>query len=706
MRSRLDQIAAVGAALDTHDRAVDRREQAEQELDVATTALGAATERLGTAVGPARRGHNAGRTRRRWAGGCQQLRFPDPQALTERVESETAVLAAVDAVATAALQEITRRETAPAALDIARTERRELAEQERELAAERDLPPAAPPTRTTDRSAMAGAPLWQLVEFTDAVPDAARPGSRPRCRLPGCWTPGSGPAARSMATTSSPTAPLTGSPVVLADVLVAAPVEATAIGLGSRGRAAAARRSCVRRPLPAGPRPRSGPTAAGGWAPSLGPGRRPSRAHRGLGPPARQGARRRAVLARIGELDATIAALDGELSRWPRDGTWSPRNAPPGPRTTNWTPRSARCQSRVDRDAADGAAAAAETVTQREREVGRRSACSRPWPPSTARRPSERRCGCRRRRTCLRRTGAAWLEDEEPALRATAPAPGRAAARSAATPSSAGRPRRRRGHAGLAARLAAIEGAIGVDYREVLAEMDARQAQAAPRGPATGQNTALAGRLGGLSPGGDDAKERDAAAGRRDTAARGSGSRHRRAPRRHRAADLAASTPARRVRRRPRRPGSRPSRRRALGGGAVRAEQRRRRAAPALRGGAYRADHAQRTADLELETTRTSRSSPRSSTAYGSARPSCGRPRAEGEPPQRDHRQGARPVRPDADRRHPPAPRCPDPAGERIVDGMNARLERVRTASRVAVRLVWEVSPELPPGTRPRGTCC
>ena len=51
VRSRLDQIAAVGAALDTHDRAVDRREQAEQDLDVATTALGAATERLGTAVG-------------------------------------------------------------------------------------------------------------------------------------------------------------------------------------------------------------------------------------------------------------------------------------------------------------------------------------------------------------------------------------------------------------------------------------------------------------------------------------------------------------------------------------------------------------------------------------------------------------------------------------------------------------------------------
>ncbi len=35
-----------------------------------------------------------------------------------------------------------------------------------------------------------------------------------------------------------------------------------------------------------------------------------------------------------------------------------------------------------------------------------------------------------------------------------------------------------------------------------------------------------------------------------------------------------------------------------------------------------------------------------------------------------------------------------------MVDAMNARLQRVRTASRVAVKLVWEVNPELPAGTR------
>jgi hypothetical protein len=35
-----------------------------------------------------------------------------------------------------------------------------------------------------------------------------------------------------------------------------------------------------------------------------------------------------------------------------------------------------------------------------------------------------------------------------------------------------------------------------------------------------------------------------------------------------------------------------------------------------------------------------------------------------------------------------------------LVDRMNARLERVRTASRVAVQLVWQVAADLPPGTK------
>ncbi len=39
-------------------------------------------------------------------------------------------------------------------------------------------------------------------------------------------------------------------------------------------------------------------------------------------------------------------------------------------------------------------------------------------------------------------------------------------------------------------------------------------------------------------------------------------------------------------------------------------------------------------------------------------------------------------------------------AANELVDTMNQRLERVRTASNVRVRLVWQVDPQLPPGTR------
>jgi hypothetical protein len=39
-------------------------------------------------------------------------------------------------------------------------------------------------------------------------------------------------------------------------------------------------------------------------------------------------------------------------------------------------------------------------------------------------------------------------------------------------------------------------------------------------------------------------------------------------------------------------------------------------------------------------------------------------------------------------------------AANELVDTMNARLERVRTASRIRVRLVWQVDPQLPPGIR------
>ncbi|WP_345045112.1 hypothetical protein [Streptomyces sannanensis] len=52
-----------------------------------------------------------------------------------------------------------------------------------------------------------------------------------------------------------------------------------------------------------------------------------------------------------------------------------------------------------------------------------------------------------------------------------------------------------------------------------------------------------------------------------------------------------------------------------------------------------------------------------------------------------------------AHRGHPTPPRLPHPPGERAGRHHERPLERVRTASRVAVQ-VWQLDPALPPGTR------
>ena len=81
-----------------------------------------------------------------WAAGCRQLRFPDPRSVAEQVESERAVLAAVESVVTAALQEIIRQEQAREARLTATRPSATSWRAGGELAAERDLPPPTPPT--------------------------------------------------------------------------------------------------------------------------------------------------------------------------------------------------------------------------------------------------------------------------------------------------------------------------------------------------------------------------------------------------------------------------------------------------------------------------------------------------------------------------------------------------------------------------------
>ena len=178
VRSRQDQVRVVREALDTHERAVERRKQAEDDLDLARAAFSGARERLEDAAGNREAAVNElGARLVDWAAGCRELVFADPSALLDHLESEPALLAAIERVAAPVLDAITREETVTSAtLDAARAERDELAGQLAKLRTERDLPPPAPVTRTADRSAMTGAPLWRLVDFAETTTETAAAG--------------------------------------------------------------------------------------------------------------------------------------------------------------------------------------------------------------------------------------------------------------------------------------------------------------------------------------------------------------------------------------------------------------------------------------------------------------------------------------------------------------------------------------------------
>lgn len=176
VQGRTRQIALVRNALDSHEKAVDRRQQAESDLDEARVELSTAEEahteaaeryeqeldRLADAL-------------REWAAACRELRFPGLDVFGELVENETALVEHIDSVAELVRAELVRAETVvETELQAAQADRNRLGAELDELGRQRDLPPEAPPTRTADRAAMTGAPLWRLVRFADSVPEGTQ----------------------------------------------------------------------------------------------------------------------------------------------------------------------------------------------------------------------------------------------------------------------------------------------------------------------------------------------------------------------------------------------------------------------------------------------------------------------------------------------------------------------------------------------------
>ncbi|MGP8298577.1 TIGR02680 family protein [Streptomyces inhibens] len=176
--ARRQQVTLVTEARDGHERTVRDRGAAEDTLEqtrarLAETAAGrdeaarawddalaAQAERL-----------------RAWAEGCTELRIADPEELAARAASEAEVSALLEASARRVEQEIAGGEaTARAARQRLQDERDGFAQQVEQLRQETDLPPSPPSTRTADRTAMVGAPLWRLVAFREDVPLAVQAG--------------------------------------------------------------------------------------------------------------------------------------------------------------------------------------------------------------------------------------------------------------------------------------------------------------------------------------------------------------------------------------------------------------------------------------------------------------------------------------------------------------------------------------------------
>ncbi|MGW9115104.1 TIGR02680 family protein [Streptomyces sp. NPDC055663] len=174
--ARREQVTHITEAIEEHDRAVRDRGTAEGLLDEARTRLGEAIVHRDETAG-AWDDAVAGQAERllAWAADCTELSIADPGELAAKAVVEADVRALVDAAARLLDQEIaTARVGVRAAHRGLGEERDRLDEEARRLSGESDLPPPAPLTRTTVRTTAAGAPLWRLVAFHEGVPVAVQ----------------------------------------------------------------------------------------------------------------------------------------------------------------------------------------------------------------------------------------------------------------------------------------------------------------------------------------------------------------------------------------------------------------------------------------------------------------------------------------------------------------------------------------------------
>lgn len=170
--ARREQVADITDAIDAHDRAIRDRGTAEGLLDEARTRLADAIAHRDAAA-TARDNALAAQAEGllAWARDCTELRIPDLDELAARAAVEADVRELVETVARPLDQEITTERAGVRTAQQGLEQERDLLDaRRRKLSGETDLQPVAPPTRTTVRTAAAGAPLWRLIAFHEDVP--------------------------------------------------------------------------------------------------------------------------------------------------------------------------------------------------------------------------------------------------------------------------------------------------------------------------------------------------------------------------------------------------------------------------------------------------------------------------------------------------------------------------------------------------------
>lgn len=178
VESRAGQITRVRTALADHGTAVDMRADAERERDDSQEKHAAAiVERDQARDAHADAVDALAQELRSWAGTCRELAPLDGDALAEHAETKRLVDDLVVAAQTRSAERIaTAKSEVRNRIDVLTGERDQRQAERTKLDHKVDLPPDPPRTRHSDREARPGSPLWRLIAFGDGIDAGAQAG--------------------------------------------------------------------------------------------------------------------------------------------------------------------------------------------------------------------------------------------------------------------------------------------------------------------------------------------------------------------------------------------------------------------------------------------------------------------------------------------------------------------------------------------------